>query len=229
MNKIVCRLADVIVLCNQKYMTKVTEIYNVPQNKVRVVDMWRRFPKYTEPSYSKHALFFGRMNPYKGVDNLIEIIKQCPEIQFDIVGRVDPQIREQVDELKQFPNVSMNTGYVTDTEMEAAFVKADWIVLPYNSATQSGVVIDGYRYGRPSIAFNVGAIAEQIEDGVSNITKVHLQLIIRCRIVFTIHLCISGQAGSGLEAETELRHLFFVFGCDLRAFRARAYDTHITS
>lgn len=37
MNKIVCRLADVIVLCNQKYMTKVTEIYNVPQNKVRVV------------------------------------------------------------------------------------------------------------------------------------------------------------------------------------------------
>ena len=51
--------------------------------------------------------------------------------------------------------------------MEAAFVKADWIVLPYNSATQSGVVIDGYRYGRPSIAFNVGAIAEQIEDGVS--------------------------------------------------------------
>ena len=167
MNKIVCRLADVIVLCNQKYMTKVTEIYNVPQNKVRVVDMWRRFPKYTEPSYSKNALFFGRMNPYKGVDNLIEIIKQCPEIQFDIVGRVDPQIREQVDELKQFPNVSMNTGYVTDTEMEAAFVKADWIVLPYNSATQSGVVIDGYRYGRPSIAFNVGAIAEQIEDGVS--------------------------------------------------------------
>lgn len=167
MNKAVCKLADRIILCNQKYIAKVTEIYGVPQERVRFVDMWRRFPEYTEPSYSKHALFFGRMNPYKGVDNLLDIAKQCPEVQFDVVGRVDSQVQEQVDALKKLPNVTMNNGYVTDEEMTAAFTKADWIVLPYNSATQSGVVIDGYRYGRPSIAFGVGAIAEQIEDGLS--------------------------------------------------------------
>ena len=167
MNKAVCKLADFIVLCNQKYIMKVTEIYGVPQNRVRFVDMWRRFPKYTEPSYSKRALFFGRMNPYKGVDNLLEIARECPEIQFDVVGRVEPQVQEQVDELKTLPNVTMNNEYVTDAEMAEAFIKADWIVLPYSSATQSGVVIDGYRYGRPSIAFSVGAITEQINDGVS--------------------------------------------------------------
>ena len=61
----------------------------------------------------------------------------------------------------------MNNGYVTDEEMAKAFIKADWIVLPYNSATQSGVVIDGYRFGRPCIAFSVGAIAEQVCEGVS--------------------------------------------------------------
>lgn len=167
MNKAVCKMADFIVLCNRKYIDKVTEIYGVPQKRIRFVDMWRRFPEYTEPTFSKRALFFGRMNPYKGVDNLLEIAKLCPEVQFDVVGRVDPQIQGQVDELKKMSNVTMNNGYVTDEEMETAFTKADWIVLPYNSATQSGVVIDGYRYGRPSIAFNVGAIAEQIEDGVS--------------------------------------------------------------
>ena len=107
------------------------------------------------------------MNPYKGVDNLLEIAKKCPEIQFDVVGRVDPQVQELVDELKKLPNVMMNNGYVTDKEMAKAFIKADWIVLPYNSATQYGVVIDGYRYGRPCIAFNVGAIAEQVCEGVS--------------------------------------------------------------
>lgn len=167
MNKAVCKLADYIVLCNQKYVSKVTEIYKVPQNRVRFVDMWRRFPKYTEPSYSKRALFFGRMNPYKGVDNLLEIVRECPEIQFDVVGRVDPQVQEQVNELKMLPNVTMNNGYVTDEEMKEAFISADWIVLPYNSATQSGVIIDGYRYGRPCIAFNVGAIAEQVCEEVS--------------------------------------------------------------
>ena len=167
MNKAVCKLADFIVLCNQKYISKVTEIYGISPNRIRFVDMWRRFPKYTEPCYSKRVLFFGRMNPYKGVDNLLQIVKQCPDIQFDVVGRVDTQIQDLVDELKIFPNVTMNNGYVTDEEMREAFVKADWVLLPYNSATQSGVIIDGYRYGRPSIAFDVGAISEQIEDGVS--------------------------------------------------------------
>ena len=61
----------------------------------------------------------------------------------------------------------MNNDYVSDDEMAEAFANADWIVLPYNSATQSGVVIDGYRYGRLCIAFNVGAITEQVSEGVS--------------------------------------------------------------
>ena len=167
MNKAVCKLADFIVLANQKYVPKVTEIYGVNPNRVRYVDMWRRFPDYTAPRFTHRALFFGRMNPYKGVDNLLEIVKLCPEVHFDAVGRVDPQIQELVDQLKAQPNVTMNNGYVTDDEMADAFINADWIVLPYNSATQSGVVIDAYRYGRPCIAFDVGAITEQVSEGTS--------------------------------------------------------------
>ena len=167
MNKIVCKLADYIVLCNQKYVPKLAEIYGVPEQRIRFVDMWRRFPKYTEPHYSKQVLFFGRINPYKGVDNLLEIARNCHEIQFNIVGRVDSQVQELAYELSKLPNVAMSNGYVTDKEMAEAFIKADWVILPYNSATQSGVVIDAYRYSRPCIAFNVGAIDEQICDGFS--------------------------------------------------------------
>ena len=63
-------------------------------------------------------------------------------------------------------NIVTKTLFVKYPSIEA-FANADWIVLPYNSATQSGVVIDGYRYGRPCIAFNVGAITEQVCEGVS--------------------------------------------------------------
>ena len=166
-NKAVCKMADYIVLANQKYVPKVTEIYGVDPSRVLFVDMWRRFPEYTEPRFTKRALFFGRMNPYKGVDNLLEIVKLCPDVQFDAVGRVDPLVQELVDQLKTLPNVTMNNGYVSDDEMAEAFINADWVILPYNSATQSGVVIDGYRYGRPCIAFNVGAITEQVSEGAS--------------------------------------------------------------
>lgn len=167
MNKAVCKMADYIVLANQKYIPQVTEIYDVDAERVRFIDMWRRFPVYTQPMYTQRALFFGRLNPYKGIDNLFEIAKLCPEIQFDVVGRVDPQVQELLDQIKCLPNVTMNNGYVTDEEMANVFIQADWIILPYNSATQSGVVIDGYRYGRPCIAFQVGAIAEQVSDGES--------------------------------------------------------------
>lgn len=167
MNKVVCKMADYIVLANQKYIPQVTEIYGVDAERVRFIDMWRRFPVYTQPMYTQRVLFFGRLNPYKGIDNLLEIAKLCPEIQFDVVGRVDPKVQELLDQIKCLPNVTTNNRYVTDEEMANAFIQADWILLPYNSATQSGVVIDGYRYGRPCIAFQVGAIAEQVSDGKS--------------------------------------------------------------
>lgn len=167
MNKAVCKMADCIVLANRKYVPQVTEIYGVDPKRVRYVDLWRRFPNYTSPRFTKRALFFGRMNPYKGVDNLLEIVKLCPDVQFDAVGRVDPQVEELVKQLKELPNVTMKNEYVTDDEMAALFINADWVILPYNSATQSGVVVDGYRYGRPCIAFNVGAISEQVSEGAS--------------------------------------------------------------
>jgi glycosyltransferase involved in cell wall biosynthesis len=54
---------------------------------------------------------------------------------------------------------------VSDQEMIEYFHGADWSILPYTSATQSGVIADSYRLSRPVIAFNVGAISEQVEDG----------------------------------------------------------------
>lgn len=167
MNQVVCKLADTIVLANKKYLNKVTELYGAPQSKVTYVDMWRRFPDPTTPTHTKHVLFFGRINPYKGVDNLLEIVRLCPEIHFDVVGRVDPQMEDIVAELGKEVNVTMNNGYVSDEDMANAFVNCDWVILPYNSATQSGVVIDAYRYSRPAIAFNVGAVSEQVSDGES--------------------------------------------------------------
>lgn len=104
------------------------------------------------------------MNPYKGIDNLLQIVKKCPGIQFDIIGKVDPQVQDIVDMLEKEPNTTIKTGYVSDNEMMAAFIGCDWTIVPYASASQSGIIIDSYKYSRPVIAFDVGAISEQIAD-----------------------------------------------------------------
>lgn len=167
MNKVICKTADTIVLRNQKYVADMISQYKVSPDRVRHLELWRRYPDFTPPVHGGHVLFFGRINPYKGADNLLEIVRLCPEITFEVVGRVDPQMEAVVEELRKEKNVHLNNGYVSDEEMKEAFVGCDWAIVPYNSASQSGIIIDTYKYSRPVIAFNVGAIAEQIDDGKS--------------------------------------------------------------
>lgn len=167
MNKVICKTADTIVLRNQKYVQDMIDQYKVDPSRVKYLELWRRYPEFTPPAHKEHVLFFGRINPYKGADNLLEIVRLCPEITFDVVGRVDPQMAAVVEELKKEKNAYLNIGYVSDEEMREVFVNADWAIVPYNSASQSGIIIDAYKYSRPVIAFNVGAIAEQVDDGKS--------------------------------------------------------------
>lgn len=167
MNKVLVRYADVIVLRNQTYIPQMISRYRITENRVKYSELWRRYPEYTEPVHSKRVLFFGRINPYKGADNLLEIVKACPEIHFDVIGRVDPQCKEIVSELARCSNVHLNNEYVPESEMEQAFINCDWAIVPYNSASQSGIIIDAYKFSRPVIAFNVGAISEQVKDGYS--------------------------------------------------------------
>lgn len=167
MNKSVCRFADYIVLRNKKYVPLMIKNYNIDESHVKYLELWRRYPEFTEPTYSKKVLFFGRINPYKGIDNLLEIAKKCPNIHFEVMGRVDPQMESIVDDIRKLQNVNVNDGYVTDEQMKDAFVSSDWVIVPYNSASQSGIIIDAYKYSRPVIAFEVGAIKEQVNDHIS--------------------------------------------------------------
>lgn len=164
MNKVICKTANTIVLRNKKYVQDMIDRYHVKSNRVKYLELWRRYPGYTKPLHTGRVLFFGRINPYKGADNLLEIARKCPDIQFDVVGRVDPQMQQVVDELKKEKNVRLNIDYVSDEEMRETFIHSDWVIVPYNSASQSGIIIDAYKYSRPVVAFDVGAIAEQVED-----------------------------------------------------------------
>lgn len=165
MNKTVCRMADKIIICNQKYKDSLCQKYRVSLRKVKCIELWERFPDYRQPVRTGHMLFFGRLNPYKGADKLLEIVKQCKNIEFDVVGKVDPQVTDIITELKGFSNVRISEGYISDSEIEEVFEKAEWVILPYNSATQSGVVVEAYKNSKPVISFDVGAISEQIQDG----------------------------------------------------------------
>ena len=167
MNKAVCKMADHIVLRSRIHVPVFCNRYPLEPARVHALELWRRYPSFTPPTHSGKLLFFGRLNPYKGIENLLEVVRLCPELEFQVVGKADPQTEDVVEALQKQKNVTMTLGYVSDEEMKEAFSDADYLILPYSSASQSGVIIDAYKYSRPVVAYDVGAIHEQVADGVS--------------------------------------------------------------
>lgn len=165
--KVACKFADHVILRNEKFKNLLSDEYNLPLSKISCFAPWRYFPPEERSKYTGKFLSFGRIKKYKGMDTLEIIIKKTPEIAYQIVGEADEESKAIVEKLKTYDNVEMVDREVTDQEMIQYFHGADWIVLPYTTATQSGVIADSYRLSRPVIAFNVGAISEQIENTVT--------------------------------------------------------------
>ena len=56
-------------------------------------------------------------------------------------------------------------GYIPDQEVETYFSACDLVVLPYESATQSGIVQIAYGFQKPVIATRVGGLPEVVAEG----------------------------------------------------------------
>ncbi|MEJ8737269.1 glycosyltransferase [Erysipelotrichaceae bacterium HCN-30851] len=164
-NFVTCHLANHIVLRNNLFTDILSKKYHLKKCKISNFEPWRDYPNYEEPTNSKVILCFGRIRKYKGFDLFSEIINKTPEIKYRIVGEADKESKYLVDLVKDFNNVSLNDSEVSEDEMIKEFKDCDWVILPYSSATQSGVITDAYRLSRPVIAFDVGALREQIIDG----------------------------------------------------------------
>jgi glycosyltransferase involved in cell wall biosynthesis len=70
-----------------------------------------------------------------------------------------------IDRLGLGERVRIVDSYVPNEQVEPYFAAADVVVLPYVSATQSGVVQAAYQFERPVIATSVGGLPEVIDDG----------------------------------------------------------------
>lgn len=114
-------------------------------------------------------LFFGFIRPYKGLDILLEALSSLrdKEVFVTIVGEVwgdDEVLRQQIANA-HIPNIEAQLTYVSNEAAADYFERADAVVLPYRSATGSGVVALAYNYGKPVIASAVGGLKDAVVDG----------------------------------------------------------------
>lgn len=120
----------------------------------------------------KMLLFFGFVRPYKGLKHLIRAMKPIRETYADarlyVVGDFggSREVYEgYMDEAGVRSAITVKDGYTPDREVEPYFAAADLVVLPYESATQSGIVQMAYGFERPVIVTRVGGLPEVVTDG----------------------------------------------------------------
>jgi glycosyltransferase involved in cell wall biosynthesis len=114
----------------------------------------------------KRILYFGRIEPYKGLDVLLDaygrLRKFLPDWSLTIAGVGALPVRLL---RGQGPGIRIINRYVRDLEVARLMQRARFVVVPYLEATQSAVIATAFGFGRPVIATDVGGLKEMVIHG----------------------------------------------------------------
>ena len=124
--------------------------------------------------------FFGQVNPYKGIDLLLEAFLKLPadvlhSVALDIHGA---NLDKQTGELKEkvagllikLEGVATMRGAYESHQLSNLLEECDWVIIPSIWWENSPVVIqEAIAHGRPLIGANIGGMREKIE-GVAGLT-----------------------------------------------------------
>ena len=173
LTRAVMRLADSFVVHTGADRQNILRDLPDADIAVRPHPIYTQFPAPTAVGRRRRALellFFGLVRPYKGLDVLIEALGRLRdgEVFLTIAGEFwsgRPEIERRIGALGLGDRIELIPRYVSDAEAANLFARADVVVLPYRSATGSGVVALAYHYGKPVIATRVGGLPDVVADG----------------------------------------------------------------
>lgn len=116
---------------------------------------------------NKTLIFFGRIRPYKNIALLLDafnlIKKEYKEIKLIIAGEGD--ISPFQERVNNDTSIELINEWIPNSEVSKIFSRAYISVLPYNEATQSGVIPLSYEFNVPVIASERGGIKNQVING----------------------------------------------------------------
>lgn len=185
------RLFDVLFLHDRSNYDLFLSLYDVPAE--RVVEIFHATnelalelaPAYKPDALRTHlgvkpnehvVLFFGTLNKYKGVEDLIQafpaVVARETSARLVIAGfpgkDVDTEmLQAMARQLKVDQSISWYLDYVPNEWISSLMAMSDVMVLPYRAITQSGVLQIAYACGKPVVATRVGGLPDVIEEGKS--------------------------------------------------------------
>ena len=121
------------------------------------------------PSGKKTLLFFGFIRDYKGLDLLIKAMSHLDQsYQLVVAGECYGDFAKYQELIEASPlkdQILLHNHYIGDDQVPSYFCAADACILPYTSATQSGIGSIATHFALPILATDVGGLKESIDHG----------------------------------------------------------------
>ncbi len=178
---LMARCCDNILVHSKKDVAIFRRMYAVSSKKVRysslgMHDIYLGYGCGSCPGHTYNisagggqpkVLFFGRISKYKGIAYFIrasEAVKRhCPDANFIIAGQ-GSSLAAILKKEKYARNMTVINEYIDNEALADLFRSCSVVVLPYISATQSGVLFTAMAFRKPVVATDVGGIPEIVRD-----------------------------------------------------------------
>ncbi|MEW6571715.1 MAG: glycosyltransferase, partial [Nitrospirota bacterium] len=186
MKKTMYDIADKLLVHTASLKKEIIESFYQPSDKIQIIPHgYFNLPpssvartnlqvKYHVPEGKKILLFFGSIRENKGLDILLDTMKDLKDEYFLLItgqraGLSEKPIeyyRDMIRKNNLSNSVSWVEKYITNEEAAEVFKVADALVLPYKRSfhAQSGVLNLAINFERPCVVSDVGGIGEVVKE-----------------------------------------------------------------
>lgn len=179
LSKFFLKKMDYFVLLSEQVKNDLETLIHTAKSKVLPLPIFSIFGQNVSKKHAREKLkltnekiilFFGFIRDYKGLDTLIEalaIVRKKMDVTLVVAGEFYSDKQKYLDlinKAKLQDSVILNNDFIPTADVKYYFSAADAVILPYKSATQSGIVQVAVNFEKAVIATDVGGISEVIRD-----------------------------------------------------------------
>jgi glycosyltransferase involved in cell wall biosynthesis len=153
---------DLYIVPSQFTKTKLIAA-GLRRDKIEIRPLFIREPDYCEmfkvEIKEKFAIHFGRLSKEKGVDKLIAMFANFPEIKLYLAGSIEGDLK-----IPNMPNIK-HVGFLKAIELDRYIKNSLFVISPSKLPETFGLIaLEAIKNGKPFIGFQTGAFSEIIED-----------------------------------------------------------------